>query len=63
MTLGRRKCAVREAPQGGPLLDNGSLGKFPQQRISMGNNKGSVGDGNLYSVRPEAINGGQVIDS
>jgi hypothetical protein len=28
----RRKCAVREAPQRRPLLDNGSLGTFPKQR-------------------------------
>jgi hypothetical protein len=29
----RRKCAVRETPQRRPLLDNGSLNTFPQQRI------------------------------
>jgi hypothetical protein len=28
-----RKCAVREAPQRRPLLDNGSLDTFTQQRI------------------------------
>jgi hypothetical protein len=29
------KCAVREAPQRRPLLDNGSLGTFPQQRLGL----------------------------
>jgi hypothetical protein len=30
-----RKCEVREAPQRCPLLDNGSLGTFPLQRIGL----------------------------
>jgi hypothetical protein len=34
MTPERRKCAVREAPQRRPLLDNGSLGAFHQQQIN-----------------------------
>jgi hypothetical protein len=29
----RLKCAFREAPQRHPLLDNSSLGTYPQQRI------------------------------
>jgi hypothetical protein len=33
MTPERRKCAVRQVLQGHPLLDNGSIGTFPQQRI------------------------------
>jgi hypothetical protein len=33
MTSERLKCAVREAPQRRPLLDNSSLNTFPQQRI------------------------------
>jgi hypothetical protein len=33
MTPERRKYAVREASQRRPLLDNGCLGTFPQQRI------------------------------
>jgi hypothetical protein len=35
MTPERRKCAVREAPQRRPLLDNGSIDIFPQQRIGL----------------------------
>jgi hypothetical protein len=34
MTPESQKCAVRETPQRRPLLDNGSLGTLPQQRIS-----------------------------
>jgi hypothetical protein len=82
MTPERRKRAVREAPQSRPLLDNGSLGTFPQQRISLWkakrcyetntrfrsngwaqDNRGTVGDGNLYSVRPEVTKGRHVIHS
>jgi hypothetical protein len=59
MTPERRKCAVREAPQRCPLLDNGSLDTFRQQRIAH-NNIGIVGGGDLYSVRPEVIKGGHV---
>jgi hypothetical protein len=35
MTPERRKCAVREALQRRPLLDNGSLSTFPQQRVGL----------------------------
>jgi hypothetical protein len=35
MTPERRKCAVGEALQRRPLLDNGSLGTFPRQRIGL----------------------------
>jgi hypothetical protein len=35
MTPERRKCAVREAPQRRPLLDNDSLGTCPQQRTGL----------------------------
>jgi hypothetical protein len=35
MTPERRKCAVREAPQRRPLLDNDSLCMFQQQRIGL----------------------------
>jgi hypothetical protein len=34
MTPERRKCTVRKATQRRPLLDNGWLGTFPQQRMS-----------------------------
>jgi hypothetical protein len=39
MMTERRKCAIREAPQRYPLLGNGSLGTFPQQRLSLLNPK------------------------
>jgi hypothetical protein len=35
MTPERRKCAIKEALQRRPLLDNGSLGMFPRQRIDL----------------------------
>jgi hypothetical protein len=35
MTPERRKYAVKEAPQRRPLLDNGSLDTFSQQRIGL----------------------------
>jgi hypothetical protein len=35
MTPERLKCAVRQAPQRYPLLDNGSLGMFPQQQMGL----------------------------
>jgi hypothetical protein len=35
MTPEHQKCAVREAPQRCPLLDNGLLGTFPQQRVGL----------------------------
>jgi hypothetical protein len=35
MTPERRKCAVREASQRRPMLDNGSLDTCPQQRIGL----------------------------
>jgi hypothetical protein len=76
MTPERRKCAIREAPQRRLLLDNASLGTFPQQRIGLWkpkrcyeinacfrssrwaqDNRGTVGGGDLYLVRPEVIKG------
>jgi hypothetical protein len=59
MTPERRKCAIREAPQRRPLLDNGSLGSSAS--TDGHENNRTVGDGDLYSVRPEVIKG-QVID-
>jgi hypothetical protein len=35
MTPEHRKCAVREAPQRRPLLDNGALGMFALQRVGL----------------------------
>jgi hypothetical protein len=59
MTPERTKCAVREAPQRRPLLDNGSL-KYVSAATDKHRITGTVRGGDLERVRPEVMKGEHV---
>jgi hypothetical protein len=55
-------CDVTSESRDGPLLDNGSLKTRIRDEWAR-SGRGTVGDGDLYSVRLEVITGGHIIDS